>query len=124
MARAWSKDIVLDAGTFGGTKACHVLAEMMNQNIIPVYEKHRVLSFINSAIYDFNYVATIIENGVRIKAMLMMKEHYLNRVNQMMYPVRFLTFLKNVITHHSRRALKHRIIRDELDNRLRLRRVT
>ena len=114
MAKAWSKNIILDPGTFGGTKACHVLVEMMNQDVIPVFEKHRVLSFINKAIYAFNSVSSITDSGIRYKAMVMMKDHYLNRVDQMNYPIKFLQFLKNVLSHHSRRALESQAMRDKL----------
>ena len=109
MAKAFSRDMKLDLGTFGGTKACHVLAEMMNQNIIPIREKHRVLSFINDATLKFNGVATITIESIRCQAMCLMKDYYLNRIVAMPYPDKFKSFLRNVINHHSRRALKEAV---------------
>lgn len=106
MAKAFSKDMKLDLGTFGGTKACHILVEMMNQDVIPVFEKHRVLSFIADATLKFNGVATITTQSIRHQAMCLMKDYYLNRIGGMSYPEKFKSFLRNVINHHSRRALK------------------
>jgi hypothetical protein len=123
MSKTYSKDVVLDPGTFGGTKACHVLAEMMNQNVISVFDKHKVLSFINKVIYDFNAIATITYSGVRGRSMMLMKDHYIVRAEQMPYPEKFISFMKNVINHHARRALKYQSIRDDLDKKYRLRRA-
>lgn len=106
MSLAWSKDMELDPGTFGGSPACHVLVDMMNHNVIPVIEKHRVLSFINDAIYQFKWLATIEEYGVKERSMVLMKNDILSRVDQMPYPTKFNSHLKNVITHHFRRYLK------------------
>jgi hypothetical protein len=106
MAKAWSKDMVLDSGTFGGTRACHVLVDMMNNNVISVFEKHRVLSFIQNAIHHFNNVATIEDLGVRNYTMSLIKRDFLNRINDMPYPPKFNSFLRNVVCHHSRRALE------------------
>jgi hypothetical protein len=106
MSKAWSKDMALDRGTFGGSPACHVLVDMMNNNVIPVAEKHRVLSFINDATYQFKWLSTVQEYGVKERAMVLMKDHLLSRVDQMPYPEKFNSHLKNVITHHFRRYLK------------------
>ena len=106
MSRAWSRYMVLGPGTFGETKACHILVDMMNNNVISVFEKHRVLSFITDAIFKFNGIATIEESSVREHAMALMKEHYFSSIARMSYPDKFRSFLKNVINHHSRRALE------------------
>jgi hypothetical protein len=106
MSKAWSKDMNIDAGTFGGSPACHILVDMMNNNVIPVAEKHRVLSFINDAIYQFKWLSTVQEYSVKERSMILMRDHLLSRVNQMPYTEKFNSHLKNVITHHFRRYLK------------------
>lgn len=106
MSKAWSKDMTLDAGTFGGSPACHILVDMMNHNIIPVFEKHRVLSFITNAIYQFKWISTIQEYGAKERSMILMRDDLINRINQMPYSEKFNSYLKNVISHHFRRYLK------------------
>lgn len=106
MSKAWSKDMTLDSGTFGGSPACHILVDMMNNNVISVAEKHRVLSFINDATYQFKWLSTVKDYGVKERAMVLMRDHLLARVDHMPYPPKFNSHLKNVITHHFRRYLK------------------
>jgi hypothetical protein len=106
MSLAWSKDMELDPGTFGGSPACHILVDMMNHNMIPIREKHRVLSFINDATYQFKWLSTVKDYSVKERAMVLMRDDILSRVDQMPYPPKFNSHLKNVITHHFRRYLK------------------
>lgn len=106
MSKAWSKDILVDPGTFGGSPACHIIADMMNQNVISVFEKHRVLSFINDAIYQFKWIGTIKDTGVKERAMVLMRDDLFARIDKMDYHPKFLSHLKNVITYHFRRFLK------------------
>ncbi len=106
MSKAWSKDMKLDPGTFGGSPACHILVDMMNNNLIPVAEKHRVLSFINDATYQFKWLSTVQEYGVKERSMVLMRDDLFNRIDKMPYPAKFNSHLKNVITHHFRRYLK------------------
>jgi hypothetical protein len=106
MSKAWSRDMQLDPGTFGGSPACHVLVDMMNNNIIPVFEKHRVLSFINRATNDFKWISLIPHVGVKNRAMAMMRDSFYERIDKMPYPEKFNSYLKNVITHHFRRYLR------------------
>lgn len=106
MSKVYTRDICIDPRTFGGSKACEILADMMNENIINTFEKHKTLSFINSVIYQFNAVAYIPYEGVRMKAMTLIRDEILLRVDKMGYPIKFINFLKNVINHHYRRALK------------------
>lgn len=106
MSKARSKDVVLDAGTFGGTPACHVLVDMMNNDLIPVMEKHRVLAFIGSAIWHFKSLSIVEDNGVRERVMVLLRNDIYSRIDQMPYPVKFNSHLKNVIAHHFRKYLK------------------
>jgi hypothetical protein len=106
MSKPRSKDMKLDPGTFGGSPACHVLTDMMNNNLIPIVEKHRVLAFINKATYQFKWISTIQECNVKARVMLLEREDLYNRITKMSYPDKFLDFLQNVINHHYNRYLK------------------
>ena len=106
MSLAWSKDMELDPGTFGGSPACHVVVDMMNHDVIPISEKHRVLSFVSSAIWHFKCLSIIKDYGVKERVMILMRDDILSRIDQMPYPAKFNSHLKNVITHHFRRYLK------------------
>jgi len=106
MSKAWSKDIWVDPGTFGGSPACHVIADMMNKNVISVYEKHRVLSFITDAIYQFKWTSSIKDKAVRERAMNLMRNDLLSRIDKMDYQPKFLSYLRNVIAYHYRRFLE------------------
>ena len=106
MSKAWSKDIWVDPGTFGASPACHIIADMMNKDIVSVFEKHRVLSFINDAIHQFKWISTIEDTGVKERAMILMRDDLFARIDKMTYPPKFLSHLKNVIAYHFRRFLK------------------
>jgi len=105
MSKAWSRDIVVDPGTFGGTKACHVLADLMNQNVISVFEKHRVLSFLNDATIQFKWLSTISFQPVRDRAMDLMLQDLQDRIERMDYPTKFKSYMRNVIRHMYRKNL-------------------
>ena len=106
MSKAWSKDIRVEPHTFGGTKACEVLADMLNNNVIPIYEKHRVLSFINSFTCYAKNAGTIQHQGTRNKIMSLLLKEYLERVDAMPYPNKMKSFLRNVLHHHCRKNLE------------------
>src|SRR5574339_118432 len=99
MSKAWSKDMVLDPGTFGNSRACHILVDMMNQNMIPIFEKHRVLTTITSATHHFNSIGDIQDRGVRNQVMYMMRDRYWNLIEKMDYPPKFISFYRNVINY-------------------------
>lgn len=106
MSKAWSKDIWVDPGTFGRSPACHIITDMMNKDVIPVFEKHRVLSFIADAIYQFKWISTIEDTGVRERSMILMRDDLFSRIEKMDYNPKFLSYLRNVIAYHFRRFLK------------------
>ena len=112
MSRAWTKDIKLDPGTFGGSPACHILVDMMNHDLIPIYEKHRVLSLINSIIVEFKAIATIKSaerRDVRETVMLRSRDFYLERIKKMAYPLIFRTVLMNVVHYKCKKFLKEAV---------------
>ena len=108
MSKAWTRDIVIDSGTFGGTKACHVLADLLNQNVVSIYNKHKVLSFINDFIFQFQWIATIDQPGVRERSMTLMRDHLQSRIDEMDYNAKFKSYLRNVLLHHYRKSLESR----------------
>lgn len=99
MAKAWSKDLKLDPYTFGNSKACEVLADMMNKGMIPVFEKHRVLSFITGASRVFKEISSIENKGVGFLVSDLYRQSLISKIDQMPYPLKFKTYLKNVINH-------------------------
>lgn len=106
MSKAWSKDMTLNPGTFGGTVACHVLVDMMNHDVIPIKEKHRVLSFINATVIrEYRAIATITDHGVRSSLMFRSRDLFVERINAMPYPKTFLSFFRNVVKGMSRKYL-------------------
>lgn len=106
MSKAWTKDIVVDLGTFGNSKACHVLVDMLNNNAIPIYEKHRVLSHINIAIEHFINVSQIPVKSIREATMKMWLDLFLARVDKFYYPAKFKTFYKNVLCYLHKKYLE------------------
>jgi len=110
MSKAWTKDIKIDPGTFGGSRACHILVEMMNENLIPIYEKHRVLAFINSINIEFKAIETIqsppVHAGIKESLLNRSKNHYLDRVKEMDYPEVFKTLLNNVIHYRFKKSFE------------------
>src|SRR5271166_1052563 len=103
MSKPWSKDMKLDLTTFGSSPACRVLADMMNNNMIPISDKHRVLSFINAACYSFKCLAAISEYRVSQTAMSLMRDDFIRKTMTMPYPEKFNSFMRNVISHHYKR---------------------
>lgn len=105
MSKAWTKDIYIDPGTFGGSRACHVLADMLNNNVIPIYEKHRVLAFLNKSNIVFKNLTTIPDRQIRIQSFEMWKRTLLNQVAQFNYPIKIKSYISNVLFHSYRKNL-------------------
>lgn len=107
MGKAFTKNIEkLDPDTFGNSKACHVLVDLMNQNMINTPQKHRVLSFITSATSSFRNLRYIPDAGVRERIMTIMWGYYLTRIQEMLYPPKFISYLENVIFSIFRKNLE------------------
>jgi hypothetical protein len=92
-----SRDMVLDPGTFGGSKVCHVIVDMMNHGVISIREKHKVLSLINDVNIGAKYLSEVSHPGVRNHAMRLTQEHYIAVIDKKDYPDKFKSHLKNVI---------------------------
>lgn len=110
MSKGQNRDIWVDPTTFGSSKACRVLAEMMNENMISTYEKHKVLSFINHVVHKFqgtSYIPVDAYPDVRDQVMLMVRDDFLARADKMPYPSKFVAFLKNVICYQHNTIIKY-----------------
>ena len=106
MSKAWSRDVWVDPHTFGGTKACEVLADMLNHDVVPIYEKHRILAFITDATIQFKYISYIPHSSVRERSMTLMKEDLFRRIENMEYSTKVKSYIQNVISHHYRKNLE------------------
>jgi hypothetical protein len=110
MSTPRSKDMKLNPGTFGGSPACHILVDMMNKNMIPVKEKHRVLAFINAVIIEFKAIKTIVpppkRHGYVDNLLVRSRNYHLAYIDKWDYPEIFRTILKNVIHYQCKRFLK------------------
>lgn len=109
MSKACSKDIWVDPHTFGSSRACEILADMMNKDHISIYEKHRVLHFINEAIYQFHWVSSIKEKSVKERTVTLVRNDFFNRISNMIYSDKFKSYLRNVISHHYRKHIDLKI---------------
>lgn len=108
MSKSWSRDMKLSPGTFGGSPACHILVDMLNNNAVKVYDKHRILSFISTLTLECIAIATIKDAGYREKIMFRSRDFYLERINKEMtaYPVFVVNLIKNVTEYLCRKYLK------------------
>lgn len=107
MSKPWSRDVWVDPHTFGATKACEVLADMLNNNVVPIYEKHRILSFITDTTIQFKNIGYIPLNSVRERSMILMREDLFKRIDNYEYPPKVKSFMKNVVSHHCRKNLEY-----------------
>ena len=106
MSKAWSRDVWVDPHTFGGTRACEVLADMLNNDVVPIYEKHRILAFITDATVQFKYIGCIPIASVRERSMTLMREDLFKRIDNYEYGAKVKSYIKNVIAHHYRKNLE------------------
>ena len=106
MGKSFSRDMVLNPGTFGGTPACHILVDILNANVVRVGDKHRILSFITTATYNFKWLSVIPQEGVKYRAMTLMRDEFYSRIDTWTYPEKVKSLTKNVVNHHYRRYLK------------------
>ena len=106
MSKAFSNNPVLNPGTFGGSPACHILVDMMNKDMISVYQKRRVLAFITSICMEMKSISTIGDHSIRERLMNRSRDYYVERVDAMPHPSIFNSLLKNVIHYFSKKYLR------------------
>lgn len=100
------KDSPVAEGTIGGTEAARVLEDMMNGGVVSVKEKHKALSLIATATYCFKCLLDITDPAVRTHCFQMMRNHYIQQIEENRFPKSFTSHLKNVMMHHCRRIEK------------------
>lgn len=96
----------MNPGTFGGSPACHILVDMLNANMVPPFEKRRVLAFIGSATFNFKWLSIIPQLGVKYRAMTLLRNEFYARIDLWTYSEKVKSLTKNVINHHYRKYLK------------------
>jgi hypothetical protein len=106
MSKPFSTNPVLSPGTFGGSPACHILVDMMNKDMITVYQKRKVLAFITSICVEMKAISSIGNSSVREKLMIRSRDYHILRVESMPHPAIFNSLLKNVINHFSKKYLR------------------
>jgi len=104
MSKKFTVKLNLRPDTFGNSKACFVLIDMMNQGIIDIRSQHKVLSFINNACIKSKAVATITNTNIRGTTLDLVKQQYLKLVDNMPFELKFNTHLKNVVHYIFNRA--------------------
>ena len=97
---------ILAPHTIGGSPVCHVLIAMMNEGLIPVKARRRVLSFLADAVVSFKHLSIVQHAGVKERSMLMMRDWYLERADKMPYHPRFNSHVKGVIAYYFRHYIK------------------
>lgn len=103
----------IDAGTFGKTPACHALVDMMNRDLIATAQKPKVLNLIEKISIEFREIASIKNASVRETLLHRSKDYYVDRIDKMPCPERFLSLMKNVVHYLCTKNLKA----SSLDNR-------
>ena len=106
MSGTWSKDMYVEPHTFGNTKACEILADMMNNNIVSAYEKHRTLAFINKASRMYNGAFQIPDKNIRNSIFELINKDVMNKINMMSYSPKYISYLKNVMIYYYRKFLE------------------
>lgn len=106
MSKSFSTNPILNPGTFGGSPACHILVDMMNKDMVTVYQKRKVLAFITSICMEMKAIASIEDRGIREKLMTRSRDYYSDRVESMPHPSIFNSLLRNVIYYFSKKYLR------------------
>lgn len=101
-----SRDMVLDSSTLGNSPACHIVVQMMNDGIIPIHDKHKVLSIMNDVSNSAKHLSEVSHVGVRSQAVQLSRDYYCSRVDQMPYHEKFKTHLKSVIQYFYKKSLE------------------
>lgn len=74
--------------------------------MITTYQKHRVLGFIGNINLTFKNLRYIPDAGVRERVMMEMYEYFHHRTIEMLYPLKFKSYLNNVIFSISKKNLE------------------
>lgn len=105
MKKTTPPDLWVDPGTFGGTKACHILADMMNKDL-NTYQKRKILSFFDDVNMQFKWISTIEYKPVRDRTMVLMLRELESKVEVLNYPTKFKSFAKNIVKYIYRKNMR------------------
>jgi hypothetical protein len=100
MSSARSKNIFLTPNTIGNSLAAIHLMDMLNQDIIPVIEKHRLLSIFNSISIGFKKISKIEDVSFRYAILNMWKEKQFTVVDSQNWDPKVKTYFKNIVNAH------------------------
>jgi hypothetical protein len=100
MSSARSKNIFLTPNTIGNSLAAIHLMDMLNQDIIPVVEKHRLLSIFNSISIAFKKISKIEDVSFRYAILNMWKEKQFTVVDSQNWDPKVKTYFKNIVNAH------------------------
>lgn len=113
MSKKYTVKLNLKPDTFGNSKACFVLVDMMNQGMIDIVAQHKILSLINNLCIKAKAVATINHTNIRATTLDLVKQQHLKLIDLMPYEMKFKSHLKNVVHYIFNRAWEE----SKLDNR-------
>lgn len=97
---------MLDPTTFGKSKACLVLVDLINQKLISQRKERKLLCLINRAALEFKLISNIPDSRAPSKIMDLVRCDFLNKIDRLGLPLKMSTFTKNVITYHADKNLK------------------
>lgn len=94
-----TKEVWVEPHTFGGSKACEALADMINGDILTTPAKHKLLKLINCINHRAIDISFIPNKSTRIFIMSLIKQHYCSIVKEKNYPIKIQSYLYNVINY-------------------------
>ena len=106
MSVAWSKNLVLSSNTMGSSLAAYHLVDMLNQDVIPTYEKHRLLSFFNKTMIGLKKLLKIEDPAFRAYIVNMWKERQFKLIDSQNWDTKVKSYFKNVITSSCKESLQ------------------
>jgi len=97
--------MILLPNTIGNSLAAYYLIDMLNENMIPAYEKHRLLSIFNSTIIGLKKIMKIDDPGFRARIVHMWKENQFALIDSQTWNPKIKSYFKNVINSHIKSTL-------------------
>lgn len=91
--------------TFGKSKVCVVLADMINSEEFTDHQKHKILSFIGHFINIFKQLSKVKDRATKQYVLNVVKSDFVNKAKMMPYDKKFCTHLQNVIVLYYRKYL-------------------
>ena len=86
----------MDHSTFGGTKACHQIVDMINSGYITPYFSTKIVSFFNDLTIALKKL-DVIDDRLRNRFLVLFKQDRVKLVDSWTIPYDAKSFIKNVI---------------------------